>query len=582
MLWSGACQCSKVIPDPMRTRLMTEKASMERGTWENAMKFVPRVRGAIGNHQAWPEVRGYVPLLAVLVLAGGIRLAYLLAASRVPLFDHPRMDSVHYHEAGRAIAGGDLALGHDIYHNSPLYSYLLGIVYSIAGDGPWPIRLVQLVMGLVTVALIHASAQRVYGPRWALALALCAGLYGPFIYFDGQLQADGVAGLLQALLIFTALRACERPSPRRWLLAGITLGLAVVARPLALLYVVPLGVAAGRRSTSWRARVGVAIGLALPIAPVTLRNALVAGEAVLVTDSGGLNLFIGNGPGAMGTFRVPAGMQGATHALGQIAAFRAVAEQAAGRRLTARQVDRYWIERTLRGIREHPLDWARVMGEKFWLFWNRRELPNIEDYEFNRHINPVLHLPFVQFGWIAPAALLGSVALLVRRNPAEQLIGGINVTGCLGIIAVFVLARYRISVVPGLIIAAGAGVRTVVDAVKGRRWILLGGAGLVVAGGVVLAQAEKLPKAFDDEYFKLGYVYHVDGRLVDAERCYRAALALNAENLHAHNNLASLYDTIGNKAAAKEHWLATERIAQATGQSRQLERARRQLSGQEP
>ncbi|MEI7894364.1 MAG: glycosyltransferase family 39 protein [Myxococcales bacterium] len=459
---------------------------------------------------------------------------------------------------------------------------MLGIVYSIAGDGPWPIRLVQLVLGLGTVALIHASAQRLFGVRWALALASCTALYGPLIYFDGQLQVDGVAGVLQALLIFPALRAFDEPSPRRWLLAGITLGLAVVARPLALLYVVPLGIAAGRRNTSWRARIGLAIGLALPIAPVTLRNTLVAGEAVLVTDSGGLNLFIGNGPGAIGTFRVPVSVPGATHALGQIAAFRAVAEQAAGRKLTARDVDRYWIEKTLRWIRKHPRQWLRLMGEKFWLFWNRRELPNIEDYEFNRHINPVLHMPFVQFGWLAPVALLGSFALLVRRNPAGRLVGGLNAIGCLGIIAVFVLARYRIAVVPGLIIAAGAGARTVVDLVQGRRWILVGGVGLIVAGGVVLARAEKLPKPFDDEYFKLGYVYHVDGRFVEAERAYKAALALNQDNLSAHNNLASLYDTIGNIVAAKEHWLATQRIAISTGHPVELERARRQLLREEP
>ena len=56
------------------------------------------------------------------------------------------------------------------------------------------------------------------------------------------------------------------------------------------------------------------LGGALVILPVTLRNRVVAGEWVLVTDSGGLNLYIGNGRGAIGTFRMPQHLPRASNA----------------------------------------------------------------------------------------------------------------------------------------------------------------------------------------------------------------------------------------------------------------------------
>ncbi len=62
----------------------------------------------------------------------------------------------------------------------------------------------------------------------------------------------------------------------------------------------------------------------LTIAPVTLRNYVASGEAVLVSDAGGFNFYIGNGPGANGTFRIPAEVPGATSAAAQFQLYRQV------------------------------------------------------------------------------------------------------------------------------------------------------------------------------------------------------------------------------------------------------------------
>src|SRR5207247_1262793 len=116
---------------------------------------------------------------------------------------------------------------------------------------------------------------------------------------------------------------------------------------------------------TWRCWPTLFLGLALVIAPVTLRNRLLGGEWVLVTHSGGINFYLGNGPGAEGTFRVPDFLPEAVNADAQFESFRTYAEKMTGRNLTTKEASDYWYDMTWAFIFANPMKWLKLLWTKF-------------------------------------------------------------------------------------------------------------------------------------------------------------------------------------------------------------------------
>lgn len=531
---------------------------------------------------SWPT---WGTFAAILFLAALIRAAALYAASVLPSFSHYRLDALLYRDAGLAVASGDLSLGDGVLHMSPLYSYFVGAVYWIFGTGDWAVRGVQLVLGVATVGLIYGAAARLLSRGWAIAAGLLAALYGPFVFYESQLLLAAPLSFLHALLIWLTVGALGEPSARvrTWAWIGFVWGLAALARPTALLYALPLGYAlwVSTRGMARRARFARALvmggAFAATIAPVTVRNAVVGGELVLVTDSGGLNFFLGNGPGAIGTFRIPPEMPDAASAQAQFEVARRVAESELGYALSSREVNAYWYARTFDEIRARPGRWSRLLLEKAWLFWNARELPNTADYSFNRQINPVLALPLVQFWWLSPFALLGGVLFAASGRRQESFLALLIATQLAAMVAFFVLAHYRLPAVPGLLLASLGAAHWLAQRWRERAFQGLAFGGVALAIGTALTFAPKLPKPFDDEYFKLGYAYHVQGDLAGAEAAYLEALSIRQDNISAHKNLARLYESAGDLSLAHEHWSFVASIAAKRGQEQYRSQAAYEL-----
>jgi 4-amino-4-deoxy-L-arabinose transferase-like glycosyltransferase len=502
----------------------------------------------------------------VLGVALLVRLASLYCDSLLPLFRHLRLDSQIYADAGKAIAGGDWLLGHDVLHWSPAYCYFVGAVYTGLGAGPWALRGVQLVLGLGVVLWTMEACRLLWGDRWARVGGLAAALYGPFVFYGTELLADGLATALNALLLLqlVQLATAAAPRTRQWVALGVTWGLAVATRPNALVLLAPIAVAAFSRGDA-RARAARHLGTAalagaLTLLPVTLRNVLVAGERVLVTDSGGLNFFIGNGAGATGTFRVPQGIPDGANPQVEFQAFKRMAEQQEGHPLTSRASDAHWFAATWRHLGAHPLEGLKVMWRKLWLFWSAREIPNTEDYSFMRTLQPVLALPLLQFGAVAPLALLGTVLLLWRRERGASAVAAMNLALCAANVAIFVLAHYRISAVPGLLVAAVGAVQWAFAAERTPRERAVFAASLVPV--LALVWTPQVPQSYDGQYFKLGFAYHSLGDLENAEDAYLKALEINPAHLSSHKNLGMLYEQAASPARAVAQWQAVVRLGE--------------------
>ena len=406
------------------------------------------------------------------------------------LHDHPllqpvgRLDSGVYVELARSVAAGDLALraatGGQPFFLAPLYVYFLGLPFALFGGSLVAAKVLQVLVGTAAVGLAHAAARPWLGRPAALAAAALLALAGPVVFHEAILLQAALDPFLIALALLAVSRALRADAWRRWAIAGAAIGLFALNRPNALawgaglLIALPLarGLTRGAREAA-----ALALGLALGIAPATLRNLAVSGEPVLVSSHGGLNLYIGNRAEADGTYRHVPGVT--PDIRGQARDARRVAEAAAGRSLSAREVDAHFRELALRWIAGHPRDAARLFLRKLAYVLAAPEISLNYSYAYYALDEPTLLRSLVIGAWVlVPLGLLGLADRLWSGLPADlEGAGGrwgfalwvlVVPAYALSVATFFVSARYRLPLLVPLAAGAGFALVRFVEAARTR------------------------------------------------------------------------------------------------------------------
>lgn len=439
-----------------------------------------------------------VALLCAASLA--IRIAYWLELQasdvQVMLFSES-LDSFIYHDWARRIAGGDLLLGDKLFTLSPFYSYLLAVVYGVAGSDMFTAILVQLLLGVVGVGLMYAAGQAVFNRLTGVVAAAFSAFYGYYLLVEGLVLSEAFLPVVTAFFIYWTARTMKRPKLWRFALCGLVLGFLFSIRPQYFLVVLLLPlfglIMAGRpdrpdlpdRKTMMRRLACGALGAALMVAPLAIRNFAATGEPVLLTSAGGVNFYIGNSPDATGTWQVPPGFR-----MTQAGMFEDFAKAAGGTEFEAAH-SAYWFKKGLEAIADDPLRWVRLMGKKAALFWNKAEVPvNFDISLFETHLVST-RFAVVPFFAVGALGLLG-IALALHSRRALWLL--IVVLGYFaGMILFFVSARYRVAAVPGIILFAAFGVERVIDMARSRKWFGLSLSGLVLAAALTLTLWNLVP-----------------------------------------------------------------------------------------
>ena len=399
-----------------------------------------------------------VLLIRVVVLARLTISPYLL----------PTHGDMHfYNDWAQRLLGGQLA-DHLAFYGLPGYAYLLAALYKLAGYSPFVPALLQTLLDAGTAMLIYKVSIGIF-PGTAKRHAQIAGLVaaaGWALFVPAQTYAAILMPTAWVVFIFWLIvwRIISRKNaPEVW--EALTLGLLVGLTATAIatiLFLIPFLIGAillkpaisthSQLRTRISALVLLFLGAAVGTSPCWVHNRLIAHDHVFLSAHGGINFWIGNNPSANGYPRFPPGLRAGQAAMLQDSID--AAESAAGHSLKRGQVSHYWSAKARDYIEGDPAAWLRLLALKLRTFWSAFQYDDLSIITILREQR--VTFPGIYFGLVAAFALPAMI-LGWKTAPAGRWVTLAIALQMLALLPVFTTERYRLPVVPGLLVFAAFG-----------------------------------------------------------------------------------------------------------------------------
>jgi len=392
--------------------------------------------------------------ISIFLLALFARLIYLFSLQDFIPHEALILDSMKYDHFAWLIATGDTA---EVIQKdnplAPIYVSFLSLCYSLLGHNVLIPKLIQIVLGALSCSLIYKIGETIWNRQVGFITGLIAAFYGIFIFYDCELLKASLANSFLIMTFFLLLCPGKRFHFLKFLSASIPLSLAFLLRDQ-LIIMVPLAVISlfWLHNTS-KSRVFLVIILFI---------AVIFGITKMLTQTpferlpkGGFHFYIGNNELANGSYtRIPKIKPSPE---GNYRDSKRIAEESFGRPISHRELNQFWIQKSLDYIKNNPLDWLRRELRKLHHLVNAHELPNDENYSFLRDKSRVLSLPLFAFGFILPFALVGIFFSEKPKKAASKFLIWFLSLYSLILLLGFVTAAYRLPLAPPLILFAASG-----------------------------------------------------------------------------------------------------------------------------
>ncbi|MBN1351068.1 glycosyltransferase family 39 protein [candidate division KSB1 bacterium] len=421
-----------------------------------------------------------IPPLIICLVALLFRMIYLSELRHSPLFYFPQVDADTYVHLAYQIADGSFFTTNSLsFYQAPLYPFVLAFIFKTVSSDLFWIHLLQFILGTINCVLIYSLGKACFNKSFGVLSGLLASVYWTFIYFEGELLLPTAAIFLDLCFLILFIGYLKKRTIHYAIFSGLLLGLSAIARPNILLFgwlACPLlmllpSSAIFQKPGSLAAKANFTriffflVSSMIVIAPVTIYNYSVEKSFVLISHNGGLNFYIGNSSPAERTLDIRPGEEWeiftATPKLENLSI-----------EFTGAQFSGYWYRKSLDWFRQHPSEFIINMAKKAIQFFHAYEFKrNLDIYFFKAHYSKLLAFPFIGFSLIGPLGLLGM--FITRRNDLRQLVLiAFVLFYALSVIIFFVTSRYRLPVVPILIIFASSAIVHLVDQFKKReiRW----------------------------------------------------------------------------------------------------------------
>ena len=511
----------------------------------------------------------------VFFVALALRLFVLCRAANTPEFLPDQGDMKFYSDWAKRIAAGTLT-DHKAFYGLPGYAYWLALIYKVVGFQPYIATLLQVILEAFTSTLIFRLGSSAFGRRDenqpsapALVVGVAAAL-GWVFFVPAQAYSTILMPTCYLVAAFWFVvwwilrRRNGRPATCAFFLLGLLMG--VVAMMVAnILFLVPLVLAAiwlfrewspvGRpfeRSARVLASALLLAGTGLGVVPCVYHNYVLAGEPVALSAHSGINFYLGNNPQANGYPKIPSPLH--TDQQGMLRDSIVWAERAEGHPLKRVEVSAFWSGLAKQYIREHPGEWLRLLVTKLSNFWSAfpyDDLGIIRSFQEDGVL-----LPGINFGLVAVLALPGLV-LAAARRPASRWIIAAVVLHVLSLLSVFVTERYRMAVVPGLLLLASFGVVETWREISARHWRPVLAYSVVLVGALLIVERPVDPGLRDLDDYNSSLADLEQGRFDRARQKLEHALVANPNSAETNFALGNVFLAAGDRQQAKKYYRIT-------------------------
>lgn len=472
-------------------------------------------------------------LAGALATALALRLAALHAFAQSVYWRHLVIDESIYHAWAERIASGTFRAS-AVYQFSPLPAYVHAALYWVFGPDPVVVRWMNVGLGVGAVGLAYVVGARTGGRAAGLAAAWLLALAQPAVLYSAVPLPTEASLVAAGLLLWLLLRAADRRTFASYLLLGAAAGvfLGVRGQAMVLLPFLPVlaawaAVRAGGIRAALRPAAAYAVGLAITVAPFTVRNWVVAGEFALITSQSGFALYLGNNLESPDPY-LPAVPFAMSTPLQQGTEFAIEASRRTGAQLSPQQASAYWTREVFRLAMERPVEMGAKLGRKLLAAFHRFEACDHYGVDFLRDHLWFLRLPLVPFWVLSVLGAFGAVAAW-RRSPGARLLAAAAALYVVPLVLFHSNGRYRLPLLAMLVPLAGVGLCAAVELARAARVVpgrwrdarapLAAAAAALALAFAPLRGAGDLGHYLDVHAAMLAF----DGRIVEAERYWGEA-----------------------------------------------------------
>jgi tetratricopeptide (TPR) repeat protein len=551
-----------------------------------------------------PELRSVLTGAAVVfALSLILRLVHVLSMRHALFFSHPIQDEFTYDQFARAAAEqGDWA-GKGAFYQAPLYQYFLAVIYKLFGHSYLTPRIIQAFIDSLSATGIFLIGACFFSLRVGWIAGVAAAFYSQFVFNSGTLLPPAITLFLDVALLGLLFSLSEAMQHRAWtgknfisqswswIVPGMAFGLQALAATN-ILALAPIfcawifwGTETGKKKQNFPpapaknakknrnvpsaqhagipvlARI-VAIGfflcgIGITVLPATIHNYLVGKETILVSYNAGINFYIGNSGDYEKKMLSRVG--------NEWDAIKAVGEHAAN----YKEASRKFMEAAETYIAEHPVEYLCLLLHKTYLLFHGNEIFRNQAIYPDRRLSPVLRVllwktgvpggPGIAFPWgvLLPLCIPGLFLAFKNRERKGIFLSVFWIAYGATIVAFFVTERYRIPLVPPMLIITADGWSRV------HEWWKSTAArnGLFATMGAVFLIVNWNPGPMEretnhDAYLSVAEQFFGRGDTANAEICYRKGLALDPADANAWYLMAwHCFEVKGNLDSARVYYL---------------------------
>lgn len=475
-----------------------------------------------------------------------------------------------YNDWAQRILRGELT-EHVAFYGLPLYAYLLAFIYRIVGYNPFVPGLLQACLDAGTAALIYAIALNAFNRERApghvtliaLGTALAWAFFVPAQAYAAVLMPTTWFIFVFWFIVWRIVRSVRAPSRAEYFFLGLLVG--ITATGIAtILFLLPLLLCAllikpNRLSSKLSIIASAAVlfaGVGLGTSPCWAHNYFVARDPVLLSAHSGINFWIGNNPAANGYPSFPPGLRAGQAAMLEDSIV--AAETAAGHPLKRSDVSAFWSSKARDYIRNDFSAWLRLLVAKLRNFWSAFQYDDLSIITSLREQRVLL--PGLYFGVVAAFGIPG-IFLAWRLAPQSRWIAAAILLQMAALLPVFVTERYRLAVVPGLLLFAGFGLSTLWESYALRNYSRLAVYGALLIGSTILVSwPRRDPSLWALDAYNSGWQALESNDFVLAEKKLGLAYAYVPGNAETNFALGNLRLAQGNATSAKSYYYAALRF----------------------